>query len=64
MPNKNILPTSIKYLHPLERSEEKESNESSYKVNSNQKVSCKGENLKNCGFRTDMQQGDKIHIKR
>ena len=64
MPNKNILRRSIIYLYPLERNEEKESNESSNKVNSNQKVSCKGENLKNHGFRTDMHQGDKIHINR
>ena len=43
MPNKNILQRSIIHLYPLERNAEKESNERPNKVNSIQKVSCKGE---------------------
>ena len=62
MPNKNILQRPIIYLYPLECKEEKESNEKPNRVNSNQEVSCKGENFKNHGFRTEMHQGNKVYI--
>ena len=48
--NKSILQRSIIHLYPLEFHEEEQSTEIPYKIKSNQKLYCKGEELKNNGM--------------
>ena len=45
MPNENILQRYIMHLYHLECNGEEQSNETTNKLNSNQKVNCKGEEL-------------------